>query len=67
MSTIKQLIETFNQQEAAYYLRMSISFLKQKRSDGGGPRYSRIGKRVIYQKKDLDAFLHEHQIATTGR
>jgi len=61
------LPETLNQKQAAYYIGMSTGYLKQKRLDGEGPVYSRIGKRVIYQKKDLDTFLNDHKVVTTGR
>lgn len=67
MSISENLTESFNQKQAACYIGMSTGYLKQKRSDGEGPLYSRVGKRVVYLKKDLDAFLHEHKIVTTGR
>lgn len=59
--------EMMNQKQAAGYIGMSTGYLKKKRSDGEGPIYSRVGKRVIYRKEDLDAFLNEHQVTTTGR
>ncbi len=49
--------------EAAEYIGMSRSFLRQARMDGTrtnrtpGPRFSKIGRKVIYLKDDLDAWL----------
>jgi hypothetical protein len=56
----------YNQKQAARYLGMSTSFLKQKRLDGAGPAYCRVGKRVIYRQEDLDNFLQKHRVETTG-
>jgi len=49
--------------EAAIYIKMSRSFLRQDRMNGiranrtPGPRYVRIGRRIRYLKDDLDAWL----------
>lgn len=37
------------------------------RAEGTGPRYSKIGKRVFYERSVLDAFIAENSILTTGR
>ncbi len=42
--------------EAAAYLRVSRSFLAKKRCSGGGPRFLKFGRRVLYDVVDLDEF-----------
>jgi hypothetical protein len=43
--------------EAAQYLGLSISYLNKLRSIGGGPRYAKVGRRVIYPRIGLDLWL----------
>jgi len=58
--------------EAAQYISMSRSFLRQDRMNGirhnrtPGPRYVRIGRRIRYLKDDLDAWLEAHLIDRTA-
>lgn len=42
--------------EAAESLGVSESFLNKKRIQGGGPKYIKIGARVLYQDDDLHDF-----------
>ena len=59
--------------EAAQYIGMSISFLRQSRMDGArhnrtqGPIYLKIGRAVRYVREDLDAWLDEHRVESNGR
>ena len=52
----------FKEPEAAEYLAVSRSFLRQDRMNGprerrtAGPRYIRIGRAIRYLKEDLDAW-----------
>lgn len=43
--------------EAADYLRQTASTLAHWRSAGHGPRYIRLGRRVVYRRNDLVAFV----------
>ncbi len=44
--------------EAASYLRMAGSTLAKLRCYGGGPRFAKVGPRlVVYDRADLDAWL----------
>jgi len=58
--------------EAAIYIKMSRSFLRQDRMNGirhnrtPGPRFIRIGRRIRYLKDDLDAWLEAHAIERAG-
>jgi predicted DNA-binding transcriptional regulator AlpA len=53
--------------EAARYIGMSVSFLKQSRMNGDrenrapGPPYVKIGRSVRYLREDLDAWLEQYR------
>jgi predicted DNA-binding transcriptional regulator AlpA len=59
---------SLNEKEAAEYIGMSLSFLRQDRVNGfretrtRGPEFSRIGRTVRYMKEELDAWLDKHKI-----
>lgn len=67
MSIHERIAAAYNQHQAARYIGISPSLLKKKRLNGEGPAFCRVGNRVIYRKEDLDAFLIEHRVTTTGR
>jgi hypothetical protein len=51
--------------EAAAYIGFSEGFLKKARrsqTDVDGPKYRRIGNRVIYTLEDLDAWLDQFSV-----
>ena len=57
-----------NTSDAAQYISFSESFLRKARmgiTDVAGPNFKKIGKRVVYLREDLDAFLEQsaHQAA----
>jgi hypothetical protein len=56
---IKPVPDVMTIEEAADYLRYSISLLEGWRRDGGGPKFSKpFGARVVgYRKVDLDSWL----------
>jgi len=54
--------------DAARYIGMSVSFLKQSRMNGDrenrtpGPPFVKLGRRAVrYLKEDLDAWLEQHR------
>jgi len=55
-----------SEMEAAIYIKMSRSFLRQDRMNDirhnrtPGPRYVRIGRRIRYLIDDLDQWLTDH-------
>ena len=51
---------------AADYLGLSPSTLNRMRVTGDGPRYSKLGRRVIYDVHDLDAWIEERKRRFTG-
>lgn len=54
------------QNEAADYLRISPRTLERHRSTGTGPRFSRLGRRVVYAVSELDAFAASRTYASTA-
>jgi len=69
--SIEETKRAMSEIEAAQYISMSRSFLRQDRMNGirhnrtPGPRYVRIGRRIRYLKDDLDAWLEAHLIDRT--
>lgn len=49
-----------NTADAAAYMGVSQDFLKRARITGKGPVYAKIGKKVIYRLRDLDAFVEKN-------
>jgi excisionase family DNA binding protein len=52
--------------QAAKYIGVSKSTLDKLRVYGGGPVYLKLGKRVIYDRADLDRWLSEKRRASTS-
>jgi hypothetical protein len=53
-----------NTKEAAKYLNVSPSLLEHLRSKGGGPRYSKNGRIIDYDKPDCDDWKESHKISS---
>lgn len=43
--------------EASVYIGLSAATLKKYRRDGYGPRYARIGSKIVYRPADLDEYI----------
>jgi len=52
--------------EAADYLRLSPRTLEKQRVIGGGPRFRKFGRRVMYAVSDLDVWAAERSFETTS-
>jgi len=52
--------------EAADYLRLSPRTLEKQRIIGGGPRFRKFGRRVMYAVADLDNWASERSFETTS-
>ncbi len=53
--------------EAAAYCGSSKSTLEKLRLSGGGPKYLKLGRRVVYDPDDLDAWLaSKKRLSTSG-
>ncbi|MGE4451009.1 helix-turn-helix transcriptional regulator [Castellaniella sp.] len=52
--------------EAADYLRLSPRTLEKQRVIGGGPKFRKFGRRVMYAVADLDAWADARSYAATS-
>jgi hypothetical protein len=52
--------------EAAEYLRLSPRTLEKQRVIGGGPKFRKFGRRVMYAVADLDAWATERSFEATS-
>lgn len=71
MSEEKQLDPNINAhrmttQQAAEYLGLKPDTLVQRRRKGQKPIYYKLGSKVFYKKKDLDAFFDEGKVEPTN-
>ncbi|KAB2671129.1 helix-turn-helix domain-containing protein [Ochrobactrum sp. LMG 5442] len=51
--------------QAAAYLGLSKSTMDKLRHFGGGPRYFKLGRTVVYDTADLDAWRNERATTST--
>lgn len=51
--------------EAAAFLRLSPRTLEKQRVIGGGPRFHKFGRRVMYALADLETWAGERSFETT--
>jgi predicted DNA-binding transcriptional regulator AlpA len=69
MSQTKITKRALSDREAATYVGMSVSFLRQDRLNGHregrtpGPRWIKIGRSVRYLQEDLDEWLEQLKAA----
>ena len=52
--------------EAAEYLRLSPRTLEKQRVIGGGPKFRKFGRRVMYAVSDLDAWADQRSYEATS-
>ncbi len=52
--------------EAADYLRLSPRTLEKQRVLGGGPKFRKFGRRVMYAVADLDAWAADRSFESTS-
>ena len=55
-----------NTLQAAAYLGVSDKTLLKLRHTGGGPPYATLGRRVIYDARDLDKWVADRKRRFTG-
>lgn len=56
--------QKLNTQEAATYLGIQPNTLEVWRCKHKGPRYAKIGSRVLYDPDDLEAFFAARSVTT---
>lgn len=49
--------EVMDENDAAAFLHLSVSFLRSRRASGEEPRFVRLGRLVRYRREDLIAWL----------
>lgn len=52
--------------EAAAYCGSTASTLEKLRCFGGGPRFLKLGRRVVYDPSDLDEWLAKRRRTSTS-
>ena len=52
--------------DAAEYLKFSASTLNKRRMAGDGPIYFKVGGRVVYARRDLDAWMAAYRRTSTS-
>ena len=57
---------TFSTKEAAAYLGRSPSNLEKLRVFGGGPKFIKAGRLVLYRQDDLDTWLNDRVYTSTS-
>jgi hypothetical protein len=55
-----------NNDEAARFLNLSPRTLEKQRVIGGGPRFRKFGRRVLYAVTDLQVWANERTCETTS-
>jgi predicted DNA-binding transcriptional regulator AlpA len=55
-----------NAPEAAQYLGISASTLSKLRVTGGGPKFHKLGRRVVYDTRELDGWFSARQRRSTS-
>jgi len=58
------MLRSLRTREAASYLGVSPGTLEVWRCKGRGPRYSKLGKVVVYDPADLDTFRESRKVFT---
>jgi predicted DNA-binding transcriptional regulator AlpA len=53
--------------ETAAYLRVSKSYLDKARLSGDGPRFIKIGRKIVYRVIDVDDWLQQRQFHSTSQ
>lgn len=56
----------YTAEEAAAYMRMPLSTLYVLNHRGTAPARMRVGKRVLYRRSALDAYLDEHLVTDSS-
>lgn len=66
LQAVQQTLAYLTNDEAAAYLKLSPRTLEKQRVIGGGPRFRKLGRRVVYAVDDLDAYAGRHSCASTS-
>lgn len=59
MTVRSETYQLLTVEEASQALRVPVGTLRHWRLHGKGPKAARIGKRIMYRRSDLDAFVDD--------
>lgn len=59
MSTTARTADLMTLPETAAYLNMDVKALRWQRYSGKAPRAAKIGGRVMYRRRDVDAWIDQ--------
>jgi predicted DNA-binding transcriptional regulator AlpA len=51
---------------ASAFLKLSLSTLTKRRLTGDGPKYLKLGRRVVYSRRELEAWARAHERGSTS-
>lgn len=63
----EQTEEFLTPKQAADYLRVSKSYLDKLRVYGGGPKFLRFGRKILYRKAELNRWAAERSFSSTSQ
>jgi len=52
-----------NSSDSARYVGISEAMMRKMRSDGSGPKFRKIGRKVIYLRRDLQQWLESKAVS----
>lgn len=58
--------EYLREKRSGKYIGMSYGWMRKSRREGTGPAFARLGRAIVYRKKDLDAFIEDRLQSTEG-
>jgi hypothetical protein len=62
----KPALVFLDNKQAADFLKLSPRTLEKHRVTGGGPRFRKLGRRVVYAVADLEAWANERICSNTS-
>jgi hypothetical protein len=65
-TTIDPTDELLSPAQLAKELQTTEASLAQRRYRGDGPRFIKVGARVLYRRRDIRAFLDANTVQRTG-
>ena len=66
MSQPQDIVQRMPVAEAAAYVGLSVSTLNKLRVFGGGPAFLKLGRRVVYDSRDLNDWLERSRRRSTS-
>jgi hypothetical protein len=57
--------DLFDARAAASFIGLAVATLAKLRCVGGGPAYFKLGRKVLYRRSDLAAWLNARRVSNT--